>query len=180
MPNTKEDGKMAQTYLGPGNNVYTTGRYTGNWQNNGTTWLNEGYKVYWKQVLPHRCGSRVNYAFNISSCLGLCIKILGRPLFWIPWPHRITMPPSTVHENDFSHMPLEHLWEILERRLRQCFPPSSTKHQIYCGRMVSYPSKRVPDTCRIYVKVHWSWSDSWWPNALLKPPRVDFSDPTEI
>jgi hypothetical protein len=26
--------------------------------------------------------------------------------------------------------PIEHLWEILKRRLRQHFPPPSTKHQI--------------------------------------------------
>jgi hypothetical protein len=26
--------------------------------------------------------------------------------------------------------PTAHLWEILERRLRKCFPPASTKHQI--------------------------------------------------
>ena len=39
-------------------------------------------------------------------------------------------------------------------------------YDISCGRMVSYLSNRVPDTCRIYAKVHWNWSDSWCPPPL--------------
>ena len=34
--------------------------------------------------------------------------------------------------------------------------------------MVSHPSSRVPDTCRIYAKVHWSCSGSWGSNTLLR------------
>ena len=77
---------------------------TGNYQNKGNTWVNGGYKVYWKPGAPHRCGSWVNKATNLPSCLGSFLKMLGRPLFWslfwLPWlcPHRMTMPPSTVHE----------------------------------------------------------------------------------
>ena len=62
-------------------------------QNNGNTWVNEGYNVFWKQVLSH-----------IPSCLGSCINMLGRPLFWslfcLPGlcPHRMTMPPFTWHK----------------------------------------------------------------------------------
>lgn len=33
---------------------------TGNCQNEGNSWVNEGSKVYWKQVLRYRCGSWVN------------------------------------------------------------------------------------------------------------------------
>jgi hypothetical protein len=39
---------------------------------------------------------------------------------------------------------------------------------ISCGRMVSHPSNRVPDTCRIYAMVHWSCSCPWWPNTLWR------------
>ena len=39
---------------------------------------------------------------------------------------------------------------------------------ISCGRMVSHLSNRVPDTCRIYVKEHWSCSCSCWPNNQLR------------
>jgi hypothetical protein len=40
---------------------------------------------------------------------------------------------------------------------------------ISCGRMVSHPSNRVADTCRIYANLHWSCSGgSWWPNTLLR------------
>ena len=72
-----------------------------------------------------------------------------------------------VHENDVNHMPwlsqspdlnpIEHLWEILERRLRQRFPPPSTKHQMMeflVEEVVWHSSNRVPDTCRIYVEVY--------------------------
>ena len=37
-----------------------TQEHTGNCQSNGNTWINEGYKVYWKQVLPHKYDSWVN------------------------------------------------------------------------------------------------------------------------
>ena len=40
--------------------------------------------------------------------------------------------------------------------------------EIIHGRMVSLPSNSVPDTCRIYAKVHWSCSGLWWPNTLLR------------
>jgi hypothetical protein len=33
---------------------------------------------------------------------------------------------------------------------------------IVCGIMVSQPSNRVPDTCRIYSKVHWSCPGGSW------------------
>jgi hypothetical protein len=34
--------------------------WTSNCQNNGNTWVIEGYNIYRKQVLPHRCGFWVN------------------------------------------------------------------------------------------------------------------------
>jgi hypothetical protein len=65
---------------------------------------------------------------------------------------------------------LNTLWEILKRRLRQCFPPPTTTPNdgISCGRIVLHPSNRVPDTCRIYAKANWCCSGgSRWPNTLL-------------
>jgi hypothetical protein len=46
---------------------------------------------------------------------------------------------------------IEHLWEILEQRLRQRCPPPN--YNISRGRLWSHPSNRVLDTCRIYAKV---------------------------
>ena len=37
-------------------------------------------------------------------------------------------------------------------------PPN---HGMSRGRMVSHPTNRVPDTCRIYAKVHWSTWRRW-------------------
>ena len=82
-------------------------------------------------------------------------KMLGRPLFWLPWlwPHRTTMPPSTGHEwslNGLMNMKNPIPWlcqspdrnaiEILEWCLRQHFPPPSTKRQ----RMVDVWSRIPP------------------------------------
>ena len=49
------------------------------------------------RCFPHRGGSWVHSLINIPSCLGSCIKMLGNPLFWLPWqcPHRMTISPST-------------------------------------------------------------------------------------
>ena len=44
----------------------------------------------------------------------------------------------------------------------------TTNYGISHGRMMSHPSDRIPDTCRIYARVHWRRSGSWWPNALLR------------
>jgi hypothetical protein len=58
--------------------------------------------------------------------------------------------------------PIEHLLE---------FSTTINKTQndgISCGRIVLQPSDRVPDTCRIYAKVHGSCSVSWWPNTQLR------------
>ena len=46
--------------------------------------------------------------------------------------------------------PTEHLWEILELRLRQCFPPLSTKHQITEWLMEEWCHIPPIDTCRSY------------------------------
>jgi hypothetical protein len=58
--------------------------------------------------------------------------------------------------------PIEHLWEIWERCLRQRFPPPSTTHNIMefmVEELVSYPSNRVPDTlynpCQGALKLFW-------------------------
>jgi hypothetical protein len=67
---------------------------------------------------------------------------------------------SKEHRGCVSVNPIEHSWEILERRLRQCFSTTINKTPndvISGGRMVSRPSNRVPDTCRIYTKEHWIW-----------------------
>ena len=64
------------------------------------------------------------------------------------------------NENDVNHIswpsqapddPIEHLWEIVEQRMRQCFLPPSTKQQMMEFLMEEwcFASTRVPDTCRI-------------------------------
>jgi hypothetical protein len=54
-------------------------------QSNGNPSVNEGYNVYWKQVLQYTCGSGVNSAINMPSCLGSCIQMLSCTLFCLPW-----------------------------------------------------------------------------------------------
>ena len=118
--------------------------------------------------------------------------MLGRQLFWLPWlcSHRVTMPPIprarvvtewfVEHENDVNHVPWPsqspdlnpvELWEILEQGQSQRFPTTinkTTNYWISHGIRVSHPSNRVPDSCIIYAKVHWSCPGSWWPNTLIR------------
>ena len=42
---------------------------------------------------------------------------------------------------------------VLSATIRTQTPNDGISH----GRMVSHPSNRVPDTCRIYANAHWSW-----------------------
>ena len=61
------------------------------------------------------------------------------------------------------------------KQLKHPIMLKSSAWSIWClqwlYRMVSHPSNRVPDTCRIYSKEHWSCSGgsggSWEPNTLL-------------
>jgi hypothetical protein len=67
---------------------------TGNWQNKGNTWLNEGYKVYWKpMVLPHKKFQTLveSCVQNLKTCIttlrGLSflkgrIWVFYEPAFW--------------------------------------------------------------------------------------------------
>ncbi len=95
---------------------------------------------------------------------------------------RGTMPASTGHEgslNGLMSMKLmwiiccgfhSHLWEILDRCVRQRSPPQSSKHQmsIFWKNGVN-SSSRIPETCRINAKAYWSCSGgTWWPNTLQR------------
>ncbi len=83
------------------------------------------------------------------------------------------------YENDVNHMlwpsqspdfnPIEHLWEILDWRVRQRSPPPSSKRQ-----MREYVLEEW--CCRINTKAHWSCSGSMLrSNTLLRHFMLFFS-----
>ncbi len=72
------------------------------------------------------------------------------------------------------------LWWRVGDKLREK-PECLTPTVIFCGGHFAgmvwvhfqksgvHPSRRVPETCRINAKAHWSCSGStWWPNTLLR------------
>ena len=102
--------------------------------------------------------------------------------------HKLTMTPSTGHEwslNGLMSMKTIYAMAISVTRSQPNWPlmgysvaspgtafsttiNKTQNHGISCGGMVSHPSNRFPDTCRIYVKGHWNCSGSRWLNALLR------------
>jgi hypothetical protein len=75
------------------------------------------------------------------------------------------------HENNVNHMAASDTTSQPNWRLmgdsgaapETVFPPPSAKHQLMeflFEELCCHPSNRVPDTCRISVKVHWSCSGS--------------------
>ena len=73
------------------------------------------------------------------------------------------------HENGVNHMhwpSYRRFWSDSETVFSTTI--NKTPHYgISRGRMVLHPSDRVPETCRIYIKIHLSFSGSCWPNALF-------------
>lgn len=75
-------------------------------------------------------------------------------------------PSQSPHLNS-----VQQLWEILDRCVRQCSPPSSSKHQMrgYVLEEWSSIPPVVPETWWIKAKELWWCSGcTWWLKSLLK------------
>ena len=119
--------------------------------------------------------------------------MLGRPLFWLPWlcPHPQGRSGDvmvwwawkrckwyTIAISVTRSQPNRTLMGDSGAVPETVFSTTINKtpnYGISHGRMVSHPSNRDPDTCRIYAKVDWSFSGSLcWPNALLRHAMLVF------